>query len=642
MNDLPYELLDQIDNPDDLKLIAKDKLSALCAEIREYLLESVSKSSGHLASNLGVIELTVALHYVYNTPYDKLIWDVGHQAYAHKILTGRKNKLATIRTFGGLHPFPFRSESDYDVLSVGHSSTSISAALGLSLAQRNFSLADPSHVPEKTVCVIGDGAITAGMAFEALNHAGSEQSDMLVILNDNNMSISKNVGALNNHLVNILSGNLYSNLREGGKKLFSNTPAIKNLIKKTEEKFKGLVIPTGTLFEHLGFNYIGPVDGHDVNGLVTILNNMKTMKGPQLLHVLTTKGKGYTPAELDPIGYHGVPKFDRTKSSLPVNSSNYTYSNLFGDWLIKQAKQEQVSEKSAKLMAVTPAMGEGSGMMEFAKQFPQQYFDVAIAEQHALTLAAGFAIAKLKPVVAIYSTFLQRAYDQLIHDIALDKLDVLLAIDRAGIVGADGQTHQGAFDLSFMQTIPNLTIMTPSDANECWHMLDFGYNQPSPCAVRYPRGQVKGQIDFNDTELAQDLANFKSKLILKHCPNAITGHKKIALLNFGSYLDDALTVSQELGLVLIDMRFVKPLDLERIKSLIDFDLVVTLEENAIIGGAGSSVNQALNSLNLNIPCLNLGFSDKFIPMGDQAIIKTELNLDSIGVKNSILQKIKNI
>ncbi|MGL5369741.1 MAG: 1-deoxy-D-xylulose-5-phosphate synthase, partial [Plesiomonas shigelloides] len=477
-----YPMLALTNTPEELRLLPKDSLPQLCAELREYLLNSVSRTSGHLASGLGTVELTVALHYVYNTPFDHLIWDVGHQAYPHKILTGRRDRMPTIRQKGGLHPFPWREESEFDVLSVGHSSTSISAGLGLAIA------AEYEGKGRKVVSVIGDGAMTAGMAFEAMNHAGDLHPDMLVILNDNEMSISENVGALNNHLARVLSGSLYSSIREGGKKVLSGLPPIKELLKRTEEHIKGMVVP-GTLFEELGFNYIGPIDGHNIDELVHTLKNMRGLKGPQLLHVMTKKGKGYAPAEKDPIGYHGVPKFDPAQDSLPKSSGGLpSYSAIFGDWLCEIAAKDQ------KLIGITPAMREGSGMVRFSKEYPKQYFDVAIAEQHSATFAAGLAIGGYKPVVAIYSSFLQRAYDQVIHDVAIQNLPVMFAIDRGGIVGADGQTHQGAFDLSFLRCIPNLVVMTPSDENECRQMLYTGYQHSGPSAVRYPRGTGTGAI----------------------------------------------------------------------------------------------------------------------------------------------------
>ncbi|MFK5215563.1 1-deoxy-D-xylulose-5-phosphate synthase [Glaesserella parasuis] len=608
-----YPLLSQINSPDDLRLLPKDKLQPLCDELRAYLLESVSQTSGHLASGLGVVELTVALHYVYQTPFDQLIWDVGHQAYPHKILTGRRDQMHTIRQKDGLHPFPWREESPFDVLSVGHSSTSISAGLGIAVA------AEKENAGRKTVCVIGDGAITAGMAFEAINHAGSIHTDMLVILNDNEMSISENVGALNNHLARLFTGSLYGTLREGGKKLLSGIPSIKEFVRKTEEHVKGFVSPVGTMFETLGFNYIGPIDGHDIEELISTLKNMRNMSGPQFLHIKTKKGKGYTPAEQDPIGFHGVPKFDHTSGKLPQTKSAPTYSNIFGDWLCEMA------ERDPKIIGITPAMREGSGMVEFSKRFPQQYFDVAIAEQHAVTFGAGLAIAGYKPVVAIYSSFLQRAYDQLIHDVAIQNLPVIFAIDRAGIVGADGQTHQGAFDLSFMRCVPNMTIMCPSDENEMRQMLYTAYTMNSPVAVRYPRGNAQGV----ELQPMQTLEIGKGKVLKKG--------EKVAILNFGALLNEAKQVAETHNYTLVDMRFAKPLDEALIAELADrHELLVTLEENALQGGAGSAVNEYLQHIGKIKPLLMLGIPDFFIPQATQAESYADLGLDAKGIEQKIL------
>lgn len=608
-----YPLLSQINSPDDLRLLPKDKLQPLCDELRAYLLESVSQTSGHLASGLGVVELTVALHYVYQTPFDQLIWDVGHQAYPHKILTGRRDQMHTIRQKDGLHPFPWREESPFDVLSVGHSSTSISAGLGIAVA------AEKENAGRKTVCVIGDGAITAGMAFEAINHAGSIHTNMLVILNDNEMSISENVGALNNHLARLFTGSLYGTLREGGKKLLSGIPSIKEFVRKTEEHVKGFVSPVGTMFETLGFNYIGPIDGHDIEELVSTLKNMRNMSGPQFLHIKTKKGKGYTPAEQDPIGFHGVPKFDHTSGKLPQTKSAPTYSNIFGDWLCEMA------ERDPKIIGITPAMREGSGMVEFSKRFPQQYFDVAIAEQHAVTFGAGLAIAGYKPVVAIYSSFLQRAYDQLIHDVAIQNLPVIFAIDRAGIVGADGQTHQGAFDLSFMRCVPNMTIMCPSDENEMRQMLYTAYTMNSPVAVRYPRGNAQGV----ELQPMQTLEIGKGKVLKQG--------KKVAILNFGALLNEAKQVAEAHNYTLVDMRFAKPLDEALIAELVDHhELLVTLEENALQGGAGSAVNEYLQHIGKIKPLLMLGIPDFFIPQATQAESYADLGLDAKGIEQKIL------
>ena len=609
-----YPLLSLINSPEDLRLLNKDQLPQLCQELRGYLLESVSQTSGHLASGLGTVELTVALHYVYKTPFDQLIWDVGHQAYPHKILTGRRDQMSTIRQKDGIHPFPWREESEFDVLSVGHSSTSISAGLGIAIA------AERENAGRKTVCVIGDGAITAGMAFEALNHAGSVHTDMLVILNDNEMSISENVGALNNHLARIFSGSIYSTLRDGSKKILDKVPPVKNFMKKTEEHMKGVMFsPESTLFEELGFNYIGPVDGHNIDELVATLTNMRNLKGPQLLHIKTKKGKGYEPAEKDPIGFHGVPKFDPISGELPKNNSKPTYSKIFGDWLCEMA------EKDSKIIGITPAMREGSGMVEFSQRFPKQYFDVAIAEQHAVTFATGLAIGGYKPVVAIYSTFLQRAYDQLIHDVAIQNLPVLFAIDRAGIVGADGPTHQGAFDLSFMRCIPNMIIMTPSDENECRQMLYTGYQCGKPAAVRYPRGNAIG-VELTTLEM---LPIGKSRLIREG--------QKIAILNFGTLLPSALEAAEKLNATVVDMRFVKPIDIEMINVLAQtHDYLVTLEENAIQGGAGSAVAEVLNSSGKSTALLQLGLPDYFIPQATQQEALKDLGLDSKGIEEKIL------
>ena len=608
-----YPTLALANTPEELRLLPKETLPTLCDELRTYLLNSVSQSSGHLASGLGTVELTVALHYVYNTPVDQLIWDVGHQAYPHKILTGRRDQMPTIRQKDGLHPFPWREESEYDTLSVGHSSTSISAGLGMAIS------AQKEGEGRKVVSVIGDGAITAGMAFEAMNHAGDVHPDMLVILNDNEMSISENVGALNNHLAKVLSGSLYTSIREGGKKVLSGVPPIKELVRRTEEHLKGMVVP-GTLFEELGFNYIGPIDGHDVNELVKTLKNMRELKGPQFLHIMTKKGKGYEPAEKDPIGYHAVPKFAPSNNSLPKSSGGKpTFSKIFGDFLCDMAAQDP------KLMAITPAMREGSGMVRFSKEYPSQYFDVAIAEQHAVTLATGMAIAGDSPIVAIYSTFLQRGYDQLIHDVAIMDLPVMFAIDRAGLVGADGQTHQGAFDLSFMRCIPNMVIMAPSDENECRQMLYTGHKHTGPSAVRYPRGSGMGteiEKDFTALEIG------KGRIVRKG--------EKVAILSFGTFLGNALEAAESLNATVADMRFVKPLDEALIRQLAaEYDVLVTLEENAIAGGAGAGVVEFMMQDKIIMPVLNLGLPDRFVPQGTQDELHEELGLDAKGIEKSI-------
>ncbi|MFM5204422.1 1-deoxy-D-xylulose-5-phosphate synthase [Aeromonas veronii] len=602
------------DTPVELRSLPKDRLPVLCNELREYLLRSVSRSSGHFASGLGTVELTVALHYVYNTPFDRLIWDVGHQAYPHKILTGRRDQIHTIRQKDGLHPFPWRGESEYDVLSVGHSSTSIGAALGMAVA------AESEGLGRKVVAVIGDGAITAGMAFEALNHAGDVHKDMLVILNDNEMSISENVGALNNHLARVMSGKLYTTIREGGKKVLAGLPPVKELAKRAEEHLKGMVVP-GTLFEEFGFNYIGPIDGHDIEALVETLRNMRNLKGPQLLHVKTKKGKGYEPAEKDPIGYHAVPKFNPDECALPkASGAKPTFSAIFGQWLCDMAAKDE------KLVGITPAMREGSGLVKFSQQYPDRYFDVAIAEQHAVTFAAGLAIADKKPVVAIYSSFLQRAYDQVIHDVALQDLPVLFAIDRAGLVGADGPTHQGAFDISFLRTVPNMVVMTPSDENECRQMLYTGYLHQGPATVRYPRGSSLSDAPISSE--MQALALGKGRILREG--------KGTAILAFGTLLHHAKAAAEALDATLVDMRFVKPMDEALVLSLAaSHDHFVTIEDNAIMGGAGSAVNELLMRSKQCKPVLNLGLPDRFVEQGTQQEIYALLGLDDAGIQRSI-------
>ncbi len=607
-----YPVLSLAENPDQLRKLPQDKLKQFSNELREYLLACVSQSSGHFASGLGTVELTVALHYVYNTPFDRLIWDVGHQAYPHKILTGRRDKMPTIRKKGGLHPFPWPPESEYDTFAVGHSSTSISAALGMAVA------AEKEGLDRKVVAVIGDGAMTAGMAFEAMNHGGDMDKDVLVILNDNEMSISENVGALNSHLARLLTGSLFNSIRDGGKKLLSNVPPIKEFAARAEEHIKGMVVP-GTIFEELGFHYIGPIDGHDVNGMVNTLRNMRKIKGPQILHVVTKKGKGFELAEKDPIKFHAVPKFN-PKADLPKSAPGKpSYSAIFGNWLCDMAAQDD------KLMAITPAMREGSGMVRFSQEYPQQYFDVAIAEQHAVTFAAGLAKEDLNPVVAIYSSFLQRAYDQLIHDVALQNLPVLFAIDRAGIVGADGPTHQGAFDISFLRCIPNLVIMVPGDENECRQMLYTGHKLNQPACVRYPRGSGKG-VDVAPQMTALEIGKSRT----------MRDGKSIAILNFGTLLPEAEKAAQALDATLVDMRFVKPLDTQIIDSLqANHDLFVTLEDGAIIGGAGSAVAEYLLQRQYSNKLLQIGLPDTFIMQGTQEEMYAELGIDAAGIEAKV-------
>jgi 1-deoxy-D-xylulose-5-phosphate synthase len=609
-----FPVLAQANTPDELRQLPQAVLPQLADELRGFLLKSVGKSSGHFASGLGTVELTVAIHYVYNTPFDRLIWDVGHQAYPHKILTGRRERMHTIRQKGGIHPFPWREESEYDTFSVGHSGTSISAALAMAV------VAEKEQAGRKVVSVIGDGAMTGGMVFEAMNHAGDLHNDMLVILNDNEMSISENVGALNNHLAQLMSGRFYTTIRESSKKVLKGMPVIKEMAKRTEEHLKGMVVP-GTMFEELGFNYIGPIDGHDVDALVETLRNMRNLSGPQILHIMTKKGRGYEPAEKDPIGWHAVPKFDPSTFEKPVSKpSNPTFSQVFGKWLC------DVAEKDEKLLAITPAMREGSGMVEFSQRFPKQYFDAAIAEQHAVTLAAGFACEGYSPVVAIYSTFLQRGYDQLIHDVALQKLPVLFAIDRGGIVGADGPTHQGAFDLSFMRAVPNMVIMTPSDENECRQMLYTGYcYKAGPTAVRYPRGSATGAKQV-ETMTAVPIG----KGLIKR------RGQKVAILNFGTTLANSLVVAETLDATVADMRFVKPLDVDLVKELAEsHDVLVTIEENAIMGGAGSGVLELLQTLKLPKPVLQIGLPDEFIKHGAPDEVISELGLDAVGIQKQI-------
>ena len=614
MNLEHYPFLEQINSPNDLRNYSSSQLPKISDELRHFLLNSVSRTSGHLASGLGVVELTVALHYVYNTPFDQLIWDVGHQAYPHKILTGRRDQMLTIRKKGGLHPFPWREESEYDVLSTGHSSTSISAALGIAIAEQT------EQSGRKVVCVIGDGALTAGMAFEALNHAGHLKPNMLVILNDNDMSISQNIGGLNQHLTHILTSRTYASFRNSSKKVLSGIPPVRMFLKKTEEQLKNLITPIN-LFTQLGFNYTGPIDGHDIDSLVNTLSQIRQLEGPQLLHVVTQKGKGYPPAEKNPVLWHGVPQFNPNEGIISSSKSKTeTFSQIFGDWLCDMAQHDK------KLVAITPAMSEGSGMVKFAENYPDQFYDVAIAEQHAITFAAGLAIRGKKPVVAIYSTFLQRGYDQLIHDVALQNLPVLFAIDRAGIVGADGPTHQGAFDISFLRCIPNLIIMTPSTANECRNMLYTGYLHNGPAVVRYPRGEADGILQ----QSMQIIPIGKSQLI---CHG-----NTIAILNFGCLLSEVLQSAEQLNATVIDMRFVKPLDEEAILDIAKtHKTLVTIEENAIQGGAGSAVNEFILTNKLKCDMLNIGLPDVFIQQGNQTEIRDEMGLTA----DKITRKIKN-
>jgi 1-deoxy-D-xylulose-5-phosphate synthase len=602
-------LLDSLNELKGLSSFSNKELIKLADELREFLLYSTNISGGHFGAGLGVIELTVALHHVFNTPKDKIIWDVGHQAYPHKILTGRKDRMITIRQKDGLDPFPSRGESTYDSFGVGHSSTSISAALGMALA---------GSKENKYVSVIGDGAITAGMAYEALAHAGSVENNLLVILNDNNMSISNNIGGISNYLAKIWSSKWYIQVRESGKTVLRMIPSAKRFAKRTESHIKGMLSP-GTLFEELGFQYIGPMDGHDLKNIVRTLKNIKNLSGPIFLHLVTQKGKGFIPAELDPIKYHAISKKVLNSSS---KNLGLKYQDVFGEWLSSKGE-----EGDKNLVAITPAMSEGSGMVNFASQFPDQFHDVAIAEQHSMTLAAGFACEGKKPVLAIYSTFLQRAYDQLIHDVALQNLDVLLGIDRAGFVGEDGATHAGIFDLTYLRCIPNMVIMTPSNEDECWKMLNTGYDFKGPAAVRYPRGNGPGENIIKNKELIEI---GKARIIKEQ-------DSKIAILSFGAVLDICSKVSDELSTTLVDMRFVKPLDENLIKNLCEsHDLIVTVEENVVAGGAGSGVNEFIHANSLKVNLLNIGIPDEFPSVGTHTEQKDSVGLNS----EEIIKKIR--
>lgn len=611
-------LLEQVNSPAQLRELTPTQLPQLATELRAFLIQTLDQCGGHFAGNLGTVELTIALHYVFNTPHDQLIWDVGHQAYAHKILTGRREQLCSIRKTHGLAPFPSREESSFDSFGVGHSSTSISAALGFSVAAKK------NNTGQKAIAVIGDGAMTAGMAFEALNHAGAIHADLLVVLNDNDMSISNNVGALSNYFARILSSKLYSSVREGSKRILESIPSVRELAKRTEEHVKGMFVP-GTLFEELGFNYIGPIEGHDLPLLLNTLRNLRQLSGPQLVHVITTKGKGYTPAEQNPIAYHAVnPHF--LAPLLPSNANQpkpKTYANIFGEWICDMAAIDQ------RLVAITPAMREGSDLVEFSKRFPNRYFDVGIAEQHAVTFAAGLACAGEKPVVAIYSTFLQRAYDQLIHDVALQNLPVLFALDRSGIVGGDGATHQGSFDLSYLRCIPNLTIMAPSNENELRQMLYTGFQLTTPCAVRYPRGVgIGATVEQEMSCLPLGKAEIRRK-----------GHT-IALLAFGSMVHPSLSVGASLDATVVNMRFVKPLDERLLLNLAkSHSLLVSLEENVKVGGAGSAVIEFLHQQGITCDVLILGLPDRFIEHGDPNTLLSRVALDTAAILSAIKQRL---
>jgi 1-deoxy-D-xylulose-5-phosphate synthase len=606
---MTHPLLDRIDSPADLRALAPAELPQVAKELRDFLVESVASTGGHLASNLGTVELTIALHYVFDTPRDRIVWDVGHQTYPHKILTGRRAAMTGLRQGGGIAGFPRRAESEYDAFGAGHSSTSISAALGMAEAFHQ------TGSKQRAVAVIGDGAMTAGMAFEALNNAGATDLPLLVVLNDNDMSISPNVGALNNYLAKLMSGRFYAAARRASEKVLAAMPPIKELAKRAEEHMKGMVIP-GTLFEEFGFNYIGPIDGHDLDVLLETLNNIRQLPGPQFLHVVTKKGKGYEPAEANPCLYHGVTRFDPDDGVAQKSAGKPSYTQIFGDWLCDMAAAD------SRLVGITPAMREGSGLVRFSQEFPQRYFDVGIAEQHALTFAAGLACEGIKPVVAIYSTFLQRAYDQLIHDIALQDLPVMLAIDRAGLVGADGPTHAGSFDLSFLRCVPNMLIAAPSDENECRRLLTTAFLHDGPSAVRYPRGSGCGaaiEPGLAPLEIGKGVQRRRGR--------------DIALVAFGSLVAPALKAAESLDASVADMRFVKPLDLELLKEFAEgHRLLVTLEENAIAGGAGAAVAEALAELGLCVPVLHLGLPDRFIEHGDPARMLADCGLDASGIE----------
>ncbi|EMI6954570.1 1-deoxy-D-xylulose-5-phosphate synthase [Pseudomonas aeruginosa] len=620
LHEIPRErpatpLLDRASSPAELRRLGEADLETLADELRQYLLYTVGQTGGHFGAGLGVVELTIALHYVFDTPDDRLVWDVGHQAYPHKILTERRELMGTLRQKNGLTAFPRRAESEYDTFGVGHSSTSISAALGMAIAARL------QGKERKSVAVIGDGALTAGMAFEALNHASEVDADMLVILNDNDMSISHNVGGLSNYLAKILSSRTYSSMREGSKKVLSRLPGAWEIARRTEEYAKGMLVP-GTLFEELGWNYIGPIDGHDLPTLVATLRNMRDMKGPQFLHVVTKKGKGFAPAELDPIGYHAITKLE-APGSAPKKTGGPKYSSVFGQWLCDMAAQD------ARLLGITPAMKEGSDLVAFSERYPERYFDVAIAEQHAVTLAAGMACEGMKPVVAIYSTFLQRAYDQLIHDVAVQHLDVLFAIDRAGLVGEDGPTHAGSFDISYLRCIPGMLVMTPSDEDELRKLLTTGYLFDGPAAVRYPRGSGPNHPidpDLQPVEIGKGVVRRRGG--------------RIALLVFGVQLAEAMKVAESLDATVVDMRFVKPLDEALVRELAgSHELLVTIEENAVMGGAGSAVGEFLASEGLEVPLLQLGLPDYYVEHAKPSEMLAECGLDAAGIEKAVRQRL---
>lgn len=612
-----YPLLDTISSPSQLRSLERKLLPKIADELRNFIIESVSETGGHLSSNLGTVELTIALHYVFNTPHDRLVWDVGHQTYAHKILTGRREGMKKLRMCGGVAGFPRRDESEYDAFGTAHSSTSISAALGMAVA------AQLAEIDRQVVAIIGDGAMSAGMAFEALNNAGAMNTNLLVILNDNDMSISRPVGALNNYLAKLMSGKFYAAARRAGEKVLSAVPPMLELAKRTHKACNNMVIPPSTLFEEFGFDYIGPIDGHDLGILVSTLKNIKNLSGPQFLHVVTRKGQGYKAAEDDPILYHGVAKFNPDIGIVPKPAGKPTYTQIFGDWLCDMAALDH------RLIGITPAMREGSGLVRFSQEYPDRYFDVGIAEQHAVTFAAGLACDGMKPVVAIYSTFLQRAYDQLIHDVAIQNLPVIFAIDRAGLVGADGPTHAGSFDLTYLRCIPNITIMTPANENECRQMLYTAYQMNTPTAVRYPRGAGTG---IKPNKEMQALPIGRGQILREG--------NEIALLAFGSMLEPCLKAGEQLNTTVVNMRFVKPLDDDLVARLAkQHRLLVTVEENTIMGGAGSAVIESLKNRNISVSVLQLGLPDSFIDQGDPGQMLVDCALDGPGIIKSIQKKL---
>ncbi|MBI0407314.1 MAG: 1-deoxy-D-xylulose-5-phosphate synthase [Nitrosospira sp.] len=612
-----YPLLDTISSPSQLRSLERKLLPKIADELRNFIIKSVSETGGHLSSNLGTVELTIALHYVFNTPHDRLVWDVGHQTYAHKILTGRREGMKKLRMCGGVAGFPRRDESEYDAFGTAHSSTSISAALGMAVA------AQLAEIDRQVVAIIGDGAMSAGMAFEALNNAGAMNTNLLVILNDNDMSISPPVGALNNYLAKLMSGKFYAAARRAGEKVLSAVPPMLELAKRTHKACNNMVIPPSTLFEEFGFDYIGPIDGHDLGILVSTLKNIKNLSGPQFLHVVTRKGQGYKAAEDDPILYHGVAKFNPDIGIVPKPAGKPTYTQIFGDWLCDMAALDH------RLVGITPAMREGSGLVRFSQEYPDRYFDVGIAEQHAVTFAAGLACDGMKPVVAIYSTFLQRAYDQLIHDVAIQNLPVIFAIDRAGLVGADGPTHAGSFDLTYLRCIPNITIMTPANENECRQMLYTAYQMNTPTAVRYPRGAGTG---IKPNKEMQALPIGRGEILREG--------NEIALLAFGSMLEPCLKAGEQLNTTVVNMRFVKPLDDDLVARLAkQHRLLVTVEENTIMGGAGSAVIESLKNRNISVSVLQLGLPDSFIDQGDPGQMLVDCALDGPGIIKSIQKKL---